>query len=57
MVEMLNATVIIRVIPALVRMVLNSFVMARLDIPSKRGNHAKEEAHRQEHGVDNKKYL
>ena len=35
MVEMLNATVIIRVIPALVRMVLNSFVMARFDIPSK----------------------
>ena len=31
MVEMLNATVIIRVIPALVRMVLNSFVMARLE--------------------------
>ena len=37
MVEMLNATVIIRVIPALVRMVLNSFVMARFDIPSKEG--------------------
>ena len=37
MVEMLNATVIIRVIPALVRMVLNSFVMARLDILSKEG--------------------
>ncbi len=54
MVEMLNATVIIRVIPALERMVLNSFVMARLDIPSK-GNHAEEEAHRQEHGVDDKK--
>lgn len=32
MVEILNATVIIRVIPALVRMVLNSFVMARFDM-------------------------
>ena len=37
MVEILNAIVIISVIPALVKMVLNSFVMARFDIPSKVG--------------------
>ena len=37
MVEILNAVVITSVIPALVRMVLNSFVMARFDIPSKVG--------------------
>ena len=35
--EILKAVVIINVIPALVKMVLKSFVMARFDIPSKDG--------------------
>ncbi|BDP53134.1 hypothetical protein JMUB7525_27140 [Staphylococcus aureus] len=37
MVEILNAVVIINVIPARVKMVLKSFVMARFDIPSNDG--------------------
>ena len=38
MVEMLKATVIINVMPARVRMVLKSFVMALLLMPSKVGS-------------------
>ena len=55
MVEILNAVVIINVIPARVKMVLKSFVMARFDIPSNDGIMLKNKAHRQKHSIDDKK--